>query len=101
MAPDQQEVTDALDLVAKADDHLSAVEAAVQRLDKGEYGFCEICGQRLGDADLEADPARNRCDQHSSSGQHGGSGQQGELAHHRSPGEHSESAEHGEANGAT
>lgn len=64
MATDRQEVSDALDLVARVEDHLSAVEAAMQRVESGEYGRCDACGCEISAGELEADPARSRCADH-------------------------------------
>ena len=64
MTTDRPEVSDALDLVARVETHLSAVEAAMQRVDNGEYGRCEACGTEIDAGELEADPARNQCAEH-------------------------------------
>ena len=40
---------------------LTAIVAAEQRLAKGEYGLCEDCGDTIGFARLEAQPAASRC----------------------------------------
>lgn len=37
------------------------VEAALRRLDEGEYGFCAVCGDEIAPARLEADPAAPLC----------------------------------------
>jgi len=42
-------------------DHLAEVEAALARLDAGEYGTCERCGQPIAAARLEARPTARRC----------------------------------------
>lgn len=40
---------------------LAAIVAAESRLANGEYGFCEDCGEAIGFARLEAQPAASRC----------------------------------------
>ena len=43
---------------------LTAVERALERLDDGTYGRCEVCGAELAQADLESDPLATRCAAH-------------------------------------
>ena len=40
---------------------LEDVEHALAKLDSGEYGTCESCGQPIPDARLEAKPAARHC----------------------------------------
>lgn len=40
---------------------LARVDAAVQRLDTDEFGFCEICGEEIATARLENNPAVTTC----------------------------------------
>ncbi len=40
---------------------LGEVEAALERLGRGEYGRCELCGGEIGAARLEAVPWAGRC----------------------------------------
>jgi RNA polymerase-binding transcription factor DksA len=40
---------------------LAEVEAALDRLERGTYGICEICGKPIADARLEAMPAARFC----------------------------------------
>jgi RNA polymerase-binding transcription factor DksA len=44
---------------------LDDVESALDRLDAGTYGTCEICGTELPDADLERHPQTRLCAAHS------------------------------------
>jgi DnaK suppressor protein len=48
-------------LLEQVDDELLEVEAAVQRLERGTYGTCQVCGRPIGDARLEAMPATRFC----------------------------------------
>ncbi len=40
---------------------LGEVEAAIDRLDRGAYGLCEVCGTTIEAARLEAKPAARLC----------------------------------------
>jgi DnaK suppressor protein len=40
---------------------LDDVEAAMNRLEDGTYGLCEVCGARMEDDQLERQPAARRC----------------------------------------
>ena len=40
---------------------LRAVEAALQRISMGSYDVCESCGESIGAARLQAQPAASRC----------------------------------------
>jgi RNA polymerase-binding transcription factor DksA len=48
-------------LLEQVDDELLEVEAAVQRLERGAYGSCQVCGRPIGDERLEAMPATRFC----------------------------------------
>jgi len=48
-------------LAGQLRDALAEVEAAIDRLEKGTYGYCERCGQPISRARLEAKPAARRC----------------------------------------
>jgi DnaK suppressor protein len=41
--------------------HVTELEDAVQRLDAGAYGVCEICGNPIPPERLEARPTARRC----------------------------------------
>jgi RNA polymerase-binding protein DksA len=40
---------------------LTEIDAALQRLEHGDYGKCQACGRPIGDARLEAMPATRFC----------------------------------------
>ncbi len=40
---------------------LLQIEAALRRLDEGEYGYCQECGEDIAEARLEVDPAVLTC----------------------------------------
>jgi RNA polymerase-binding transcription factor DksA len=48
-------------LAAELRESLDEVEAAIQRLEAGNYGLCEVCGKPIGVARLEAMPAARLC----------------------------------------
>jgi len=41
---------------------LARIEAALSRMDRGCYGFCLTCDERIGLTRLEADPAEAICE---------------------------------------
>lgn len=51
-------------LAASLRDQLNDVEAALERIDAGSYGTCEVCGTKIGAARLEAMPATRFCIDH-------------------------------------
>ena len=48
-------------LLEQVDDELLEVEAAFQRLERGTYGTCQVCGRPIGEERLEAMPATRFC----------------------------------------
>ena len=48
-------------LVRQAEGHLAEVDAALGRLDAGDYGTCERCGRAIAPARLEARPVARTC----------------------------------------
>ena len=50
-----------LAILERTDRQLADVERALERLDRGEYGICEACGERIGAARLAARPAARLC----------------------------------------
>lgn len=48
-------------LEARRVQRIAAIRAALQRLDEGEFGFCEDCGDFIGDRRLQVDPIARRC----------------------------------------
>jgi DnaK suppressor protein len=53
-----------LSVLADVEGELADVEAALQRLDAGTYGTCQVCGEPIADDRLAADPTAARCEQH-------------------------------------
>jgi DnaK suppressor protein len=51
-------------LAASLQDQLADVELALEKLDAGSYGKCEVCGEDIPDARLEALPASRYCMKH-------------------------------------
>jgi RNA polymerase-binding transcription factor DksA len=48
-------------LATELQESLDEVEAALQRLQEGNYGLCEVCGKPIGAPRLEAMPAARFC----------------------------------------
>jgi RNA polymerase-binding transcription factor DksA len=48
-------------LLRQACDHLAALDQAQERLERGEYGRCEVCGEPIPPERLEALPAARSC----------------------------------------
>jgi DnaK suppressor protein len=48
-------------LLEQVSDELQEIEAAFERLERGEYGICQACGRPIGDERLEAMPAARFC----------------------------------------
>jgi RNA polymerase-binding transcription factor len=55
-------------LIQGAEAHLLAIEAATLRLRQGSYGICEVCGQPIPEARLEARPTARTCVRHAAPG---------------------------------
>jgi RNA polymerase-binding transcription factor DksA len=51
-------------LIQGAQAHLAGIEAATLRLERGSYGICEVCGQPIPAARLEARPTARTCVRH-------------------------------------
>ena len=51
-------------LAASLNDQLREAEAALARMDDGSYGRCEVCGEPIAPARLEAMPATRFCIAH-------------------------------------
>jgi DnaK suppressor protein len=50
-----------LGVLQSVEAELAALQAALDRLEAGAYGICEICGKPVADARLEAMPATRYC----------------------------------------
>ena len=48
-------------LAIELQETLDEVDAALERLEAGTYGLCEVCGKPIGAARLEAMPAARLC----------------------------------------
>ncbi|MDR7253494.1 RNA polymerase-binding transcription factor DksA [Nocardioides sp. BE266] len=48
-------------LVRQVRHHVAEVDAALERVDAGTYGVCEVCGRPVGEARLDALPAARTC----------------------------------------
>lgn len=45
----------------RRDLELARIEAALRRVEAGDYGYCTVCGEPIAAARLEVDPAATRC----------------------------------------
>jgi DnaK suppressor protein len=61
VAAEQDEV---MALATDLRSQLEDVQRALDKLDAGTYGICEVCGERIPDARLEAMPAARYCMRH-------------------------------------
>jgi len=50
-----------LGVTHRVDSELDEVQAAIERLEAGAYGACELCGQPIGEGRLEVMPAARYC----------------------------------------
>ena len=63
----EEEATEALELEKRlalekqTREQMAAVEHALDKFEKGTYGFCDVCGQRIDPARLEALPQASLC----------------------------------------
>lgn len=48
-------------LLARARDHLDALDRALERLEQGVYGRCEVCGEQIPAERLDVRPATTTC----------------------------------------
>lgn len=55
------------DEVSASEQILDEVDRALERLDDGSYGRCEVCGEDIGDDRLAADPTTRTCGRHTAS----------------------------------
>jgi len=60
-AAESQELEQRMALEIRTHTQLTSVERALQKLDQGTYGKCDICGSSIEVARLEAYPAANQC----------------------------------------
>jgi RNA polymerase-binding transcription factor DksA len=51
-------------LAGQLSNELDEVERALAKLDDGTYGSCEVCGEAISEARLEAKPAARFCITH-------------------------------------
>ena len=58
-AMQQQAMAQATDRQRAAE--LVRIELALRRIDSGDYGYCDDCGQEIGEKRLEIDPSATLC----------------------------------------
>ena len=50
--------------IASTGEQIDRLRAALERIDAGTYGVCEVCGQPIPEARLEVRPDATRCVRH-------------------------------------
>ena len=48
-------------ILADLEARYDTIVSALKRIEKGDYGKCEVCGDKIEDARLEADPSATTC----------------------------------------
>lgn len=56
-----QEQATAIATGRKRDEELARIEAALQRMADGDYGYCVLCGEEIDERRLELDPSLPSC----------------------------------------
>src|SRR3989344_964078 len=51
-------------ILADLEARYDTIISALKRIEKGKYGKCEVCGDKIEDARLEADPSATTCTKH-------------------------------------
>jgi DnaK suppressor protein len=51
-------------ILADLEARYDTIVSALKRIEKGVYGKCEVCGSKIEDARLEADPSATTCVTH-------------------------------------
>ncbi|MET1022300.1 MAG: TraR/DksA C4-type zinc finger protein [Arthrobacter sp.] len=59
------ELSQASALLHQSRQGLAQIEAALERIDAGSYGICEVCGEEIAEGRLEARPWTPYCIRHS------------------------------------
>jgi len=52
------------DIIAQLKEDMGKVDAALQRVEKGEYGICSVGGEEISESRLEAIPWADTCVDH-------------------------------------
>jgi RNA polymerase-binding transcription factor DksA len=70
----ESDIVDQADIIMNHDNSVAILDdlesrydtilAAFSRIEKGTYGRCEVCGEKIAEARLEADPAAPTCIKH-------------------------------------
>ena len=62
--PPEAVLDEARALVGEAEAELSAIEQAIERLERGTYATCELCGSPIEPERLVVAPTERRCGAH-------------------------------------
>lgn len=60
-AENTRQRSERLGTIDHTESRLSKVEHALERMDEGSYGICEVCGDAIGEDRLRAYPLATRC----------------------------------------
>ena len=71
LASDRDEVADSIEafednaaILKQLEIRYNEIKTALQRIESGEYGACEVCSEKIEEARLEANPAAKTCKAH-------------------------------------
>ncbi|MEK7081784.1 MAG: TraR/DksA C4-type zinc finger protein, partial [Patescibacteria group bacterium] len=71
LASDRDEVADSIEafeenaaILKQLEIRYNEIKAALQKIEKGEFGSCETCGELIEEARLAANPAAKTCKTH-------------------------------------
>lgn len=64
IATDTAERTKDLAITDELEEHVKEIDLALERLDNGEYGICEVGGEQIEEERLKALPATRYCIEH-------------------------------------
>lgn len=71
LASDRDEVADSIEafednaaILKQLEIRYNEIKTALAKIEKGEYGVCEVCGAKIEETRLEANPAARTCKAH-------------------------------------
>jgi DnaK suppressor protein len=56
-----QEQATALATARKREEELARIDAALKRIEEGDYGYCLVCGEEIDERRLDLDPSLPTC----------------------------------------
>ena len=64
MADQNEEYTERTGIADSLNKRIKDIEDALEKIEKGTYGKCEVCGEKIEEERLEANPAARTCIEH-------------------------------------